>query len=243
MSTRRLVNRSRASEAASPAPRRQPISSETSSRPQQAPQAELPPYEPPACPLSTEAQQKLIALYNAHASNKYKTHIKGAISAITAAAGDANERLTTRQDALKKQIEKRKRNAQADVDDKIPDSEKNEEMFTKQLEKKVPDITKKAEAAIIELIDFGDELSMQASIFRDLSETIASVPVPQPPASRRRRVHSGSGEESEEEDPELLVEDDENLSALALLKIAKDDYATRYNSRTKRSRYVFRLLL
>ncbi|CAL3962619.1 hypothetical protein PZA11_000274 [Diplocarpon coronariae] len=235
MSTRRLVNRAHASETASPAPRRQTQASETPVR-QPPRQIELPPYEPPTCPLSAEAQQKLDALQNSLAYEKYKKHIRSAFKTVTNATADINDRLATRRDALQKTAEKRRRGGTQDGDK--TESEKNDEICTRKLERAVQVETEKAEAAVRELIDYGDELRMQEILLKGVSRKIASAPARQPATSRRRRVALSSDDENGDEDePEPAAEEPDNFSAIELLKKAKEDYANAYNSKSKTSKY------
>ncbi|PBP17744.1 hypothetical protein BUE80_DR011301 [Diplocarpon rosae] len=235
MSSRRLLNRARVNETASPDPRRQPQASETPVR-QPPRQTELPPYEPPACPLSAEAQRKLDALQNPLAYEKYKKHIRTAITTVTNATADINDRLATRKDALRKTAEKRRRGGTHDEDK--TESEKNDEICTKKLERAAKVETDNAEAAVRELIDYGDELRMQETLLRGVAGNIASAPSRQPAKSRRRRAAVGSSDElGDEDEPEAAAEELENLSAVVLLKKARENYAHAYNSRSKTSKY------
>ncbi|EKD15282.1 uncharacterized protein L3040_001649 [Drepanopeziza brunnea f. sp. 'multigermtubi'] len=241
MSNRRLVNRARANEPASHASsHRQPRASETPARQQQARQLELPPYEPPACPLSADAQQKLRDLQNPHVYAKYKSHIVGAIKVLTNATADVNDRYAVRKRAL--EINKGKRQRDGVPDENRTEDEKSNAMWTKQLGKKAPEETERAEAAVRELIDYGDELAMQEGIVKDVSMKIASAAVPRPVASRIPRPPVGGHDENEDEEDEpereIRAEEVENVSAVELLRKAKEDYANNYNSKSKTSRYA-----
>jgi hypothetical protein len=236
---RHLVSRSRNNEAGSPAPRHQERDSVAPGR-QPARQTELPPYEPPTCALSPEAQQKLDALRLDQDYNKYKKHLKAAISVVQNLAADSNERLATRKEQLRNTAERRRR--QGIEDDDKPDDEVKAEQYAKELDKKVSGITASAEKAIRELIDYGDELSMQESIMKEVSENIAAAPAPQSVAPRRRRDLGSDGENEDEEDEvEIPAADPENLSAVELLKKSKEEYAETYKSKSLQSRYDYQL--
>ncbi|TVY88091.1 E3 SUMO-protein ligase [Lachnellula willkommii] len=243
MSSRRhLVSRSRVNnQDSSPAPR-----GSESARQRDAPARQpvaLPPYEPPSFPLTHAAQRDLDNLRTNHDYSKYKKHLGGAIKAITGCATQINDQLTDRKELVRRGEEKRRLAGQGDEDK--TEEQNDRESQARFMERKVGDLTAKAEKALRELIDYGDELAMQDAMMTDVSGSIAAVPVVQPRASRHRRAR-GNGEDDEEENGEEDAsqdgdgspgEDQEVLSAVELLRKAKQDYLAQYSSKTMLERY------
>lgn len=223
-------------DAASPAPRRQQQRpSETPAR-QTARQTELPPYEPPVCALSAEAQQALDTLSNTYDYSKYRRHLDSAKAVVRNAAAESNDRLVTRQEAFPRAVERRRKEGVADEDK--PEAEVNDERCLNSFKRNNDIFTVQAEEAMRELIDYSDELAMQSAIMKDVVREITSAPAPRRAAPRRRRRDVGSDDEDQEEDEvEPPAADAEQMSALELLRQAKEDRAAKYASQSKRSRY------
>merc|ERR1712093_222460 len=139
--------------------------------------------------------------------------------------------------AFPRAVERRRKEGVADEDK--PEAEVNDEVCLKGFERNNTTFTIQAEEAIRELIDFSDELAMQSAIMKDVVREITSAPAPRRTARRRRRDVGSDDEEEEEEeeDAEPPAADPEQMSALELLRQAKEDHATKYASQSKRSRY------
>lgn len=219
----RLVSRSRLNADSTPA-RGRVRESEAPARQQH----ELPPYEPPSCPLSTAAKRKLDDLRTNRDAAKYNKHLKLAIATIPVAAAACNDRLSDRQEAVRKRANKRKHDGVEDAD--MPQDHIEAENYLKSFTKQVDSLTEKSEKALRELIDLGDEARMQDVILREVEENIPVAPA-QP--ARRRREDDEDGEEDENEAP---AADAEILSAVELIKKAKADYTSEYQSKTMRQR-------
>ncbi len=229
MSTaRKLVSRGRQHGDASPVPRNRQRRQDPGAPDEPTP---LPPYEPPSCPLSASAQKLIDGIRVNHDNEKYKKHLKGAIDAVKLAAADNNERLAMRKGIDQRRAEQRKTH-------NIPGNERPEihiedEGYTNGMEKQVSDLTARAEKALRDLIDYGDELVMQDSMLKEVSENLAAAPRLAP----RRQRGSGSHDEDEEPQDENAPATDENiLSAVELLKEAKEEYVRKYTSKSMRER-------
>jgi E3 SUMO-protein ligase NSE2 len=220
---RRLVSRQRRNEESSPASRPRQRESEAAPRQPTA----LPPYEPPTCPLTETAKRQLDDLRVNQDHTKYKKHLNNAITSITNCAMETNERLHARKDRVQKLAEKRLH--QGTEDDQKMDEYVEAERYAEHLEKKVSDITTQAEKALRDLIDYGDELTMQDTIMKEVHGNIEAPLAGQ--RQNRQRV------EGESEDSEDLAPDPDILSAVELFKQAKEDYAAEYSSKTMRARY------
>lgn len=220
---RHLVSRSRQHEESSPAPR-------GGGRDSQAPAhqpAALPPYEPPSCPLTANAKRKLDDLRTNRDTAKYAKHIKTALTVVTEAAGRCNERLTDRKGEVQKATERRKRTGVEDADKSQADIDA--ENYLKQFSKQIKTATEKADTAVRELIDLGDELAMQDTILRDVDENITVAPATRP-ARRQRGGDDDENDENGEED--APADDPEILSAIELVKKAKEDHARKYKEKS-----------
>ena len=235
MSSRRLVNRERANQDYSPVQRSRHRESEAVQEP-----ISLPPYEPPTCALTPSARRALENLRVNHDYSKYKKHTDSAIKAITNSIGDSNERLRIRKEQLAK-IASRRRDEEDDEDGE--EALKTKEAVVRGMENKVTSLTAKADKALRDLIDFGDELAMKETMMKEVSENIAAAPAPRPVARRQRRQGSNDGENAENE--EVGVEEDEEaevegsvVSAVELLKKAQEGYTTQYASKNMRDRYT-----
>jgi hypothetical protein len=154
---------------------------------------------------------------------------------ITTAAADNNDRLAMHQTAVQRHAESRK---SKDIpDDQKPEHHVEEEKYTNGLERQVSDLTAKAEKALRELIDYGDELTMHDSIMREVSENLATAPVARPAARRRQRGSDDEAEDEEEPQDENAPADNENiLSAVELLKEAKEEHTRKYTAKSMRAR-------
>ncbi|CAG8970991.1 hypothetical protein HYALB_00007659 [Hymenoscyphus albidus] len=211
MSSRRhLVSRARMNNeaSASPAPSR--------TAPQQ--NVELPPYQHPECRM-TEAQQQALAQLKAdHKYKKYKTTLKAAMSSLTNAAVSSNDRLHESKTNLETVANKRDK-GNGVVDDP-KEAELEQQRYHQVLEKKVREITKDAENALRELVDFDDEQKMHSTHLTEVIDTLKAAPP--------LRNH----DEMEDDEDDLGIP-----SATDLLKKTKADYATRYHSKSKVERY------
>jgi hypothetical protein len=235
MSSRRLVNRGRANQGSSPVQ----ISRHRDAEPAQQ-QTPLPPYEPPTCALTPNAQRALENLRVNHDYSKYKRHLDGSIKAITNSIGDSNERLRLRKEDLAKAATRR-----GEGEEDEDGTEKSKKRVVRGMENKVASLTAKADKALRDLIDYGDELSMQDTMMKEVSENISAAPAPRPAVRRQRREGSDEDEnlENEVEEDEETEVDGSVVSAVELLKKAQDEYTTQYASKSMRLRYNTHLIL
>lgn len=211
------------------------------SSPGQAPHQStpLPRYEAPSCRLSESGKRALDDLRVLHDYSKYKQHLTTSIKTITGSVGDSNDRLRIRKDEVEKIANKRR---QAGEDGEKSKEDLEREQFAAVLEKKVGDLTTKADKALRELIDYSDELAMRDTIMRDISDKIAAATPPIPAARRRPVDHDGENDEGDEnvdEEDEAHSTDEPILSALELLQKAQEEYKTAWTSKSLRTRYLY----
>jgi hypothetical protein len=228
------VNRGRANQDSSPAQRPRHRDPESAQEP-----TPLPAYEPPTCALTPTAKHALETLRATHDYSKYKRHLDGSIKAITNSIGDSNDRLRVRKEDLAKAASRR---SQAEEGEEKSQEDIERELYVDGMEKKVRALTVKAEKALRDLIDYGDELTMKETMMKEVSENIAAAPPPRPAIRRQRR--QGSNEDENAENEEVDVEEDEEpevdgsiISAVELLRKAQEEYTAEYASKSMRSRY------
>jgi hypothetical protein len=244
MSFRRSLISRQQRDAASPV--RRPRPSEAQSR--QPPP--LPPYEPPTCPLTETAKRSLADLASTDYYKKYEKHIKIAIQNITECAAESNDKLYESKESLKKLVEKREA---AEGDQEITLEEERAEQRVRELEEKVNKLTAESEKGLRELIDYTYELSNQKEMMKNVTEAAAAASAMgmssaagsrknRAGKAQRRQTNSLASDDDDDDDEEM--EEDETdttipasiLSLTELLKKAKEDYATEYNSKTMRAR-------
>jgi hypothetical protein len=212
-----LVSRTRVGETSSPAQRRRR-------------DASLPPYEPPAYPLSASQRRALDSLRLNYDRTKYRNHIKASMKLVTSVVGDSNDRMTALMAKVKRTQERARRQQR-----ELTEAECKEEEYTRRFEEKVVHGTEKGEMAIRKLIDFGDELAMRDSIMTEVGDKIAATPAPRLNLDNQMRRLD---EDEDEEDGGVGAPgaDGTILGPLELLKHAKGEYHIRYTARTMRER-------
>jgi E3 SUMO-protein ligase NSE2 len=226
-----------------PSPIQRPHPSEA--QPRQVPA--LPPYEPPTCPLTETAKRSLIDLNNDY--RKYEKHIQIAIQNITECAAESNDKLYESKESLRKLVERREA---AEDDQEKTEEEEEAEQRVKELEAKVGELTAQSEKALRDLIDYSHELAHQKQMMEDVTEAAAAASTMGMTSAAGNRK-SGAGKlQREQANPSTSSDEDEEmdevvdeanttipasiLSLTELLKKAKEDYASEYNSKTMRAR-------
>lgn len=202
----------------------------------------LPPYEPPSYPLTAGAKRALDNLAVRQDTAKYKSHLKKAIHNVTYSAVEPADRVHARQKRIKQQAEKRRQPGREH--EEKTDAEMHEEEYAEDFEKKVDQLTTKAEKALRELIDFSDELALHDQILKDVNEQIPAPVVPPSAEVRRlrRRARDEDDTEAEVEEDDHEQEDDapeadpEILSALEIFRKLKEQHETSYAAKTMRAK-------
>lgn len=209
----------------------------------------LPPYEPPTCPLTPSSKQALVNLGLGFGPRyaKYKSDIDKAIKIITTCTTEGNDRLYERKDELERAAKRREKGA---GDEEKTGDDREIGLITASLERKVEDMTKKAEKALRDLIDYKVEVGVQQDI---LQEVVDNIPTSGQGDNTGRRqtgrrlsnVGSDENEESmevdEEETPDPPAANEAILSPTELLKKAKEDYIKSYIAQTMHARYFWNL--
>ncbi|RFU35111.1 hypothetical protein B7463_g1247, partial [Scytalidium lignicola] len=240
--SRGLVSRARLNESATSSPARG-----RNTEPPEA-QTALPPYEPPSCPLTASGKQALARLGLSYGSRftKYRSDIEEAIKTITTCATEGHDRLYERKHELERAAKRREKGA---GDDEKTDYDREIGIIAASLERKVEDMTKKAEKALRDLIDYKGELEMQQTILQEVNDNIPDQTTQSQVSRGERRRRRPNIEDDEDEEESMDVDSEEEalqapatnvsiLSPVELLKKAKEDYAKAYSSQTMHSRYA-----
>lgn len=189
----------------------------------------LPPYDSQSYPLSLAAKRKLEELYLHHDYTKYKKNIKDAANILTKATYECNDRLWQRKQKLGA-LEERL-NSQDNMKEKVEGKHKKEEEKTQELQKKVDHITVRAEQALRDLIDLGDELSIQPSIMQEVAEKVNSLPA-NTQTQKRRSDSQGDSSESES------LTHPAGVRCVDILRDIKEKHANEYENKSMRERYA-----
>ncbi|KFY66484.1 hypothetical protein V496_02055 [Pseudogymnoascus sp. VKM F-4515 (FW-2607)] len=235
-SRRRLVSRTNQDAApSSPAPRTQASSSSRSA---------LPPYEPPAHPLTFLAKQQLNMLVDDTDYGKYRKHLATAITTLSNATVESNDTLTLARMKLERQVERR-RARESQREDGEEEIEKTEEEVAMEervakLEVEVERLTQEAEMATRELIDYSEELKRQEGLIRGVAQKAANAPGPRP--NRRRRRGAGDSDDDNSDDPDFENPEADAAadapSITELLAEAQAAAAAQYAAQSMRARYA-----
>ncbi len=205
----------------------------------------LPPYEAPSYPLTVSGKRALENITSSHDYKKYKKHLEVAIKNVTIGAAESNDLLYGAKDYVRKLAEKREEQG-------TEKSEREElmEVRAKELEDKVVRLTSKAEKALRELIDLGDEIAQQEIMLTEVSERAATsdsrAATGGASGSQRRRTRNALEDEDDDEDADYADQDMTDvpttqatlLSPTELFAQAKESYIASYAAKSMREKYV-----
>ena len=164
---------------------------------------ELPPYEPPSFPLNPAAQRAIAQLAHTHSLKKLDDSLGEAHSALSVAAGEINDRLTSKGIAT----EKRRKQDEQQGTQQDAETEDNIEQSLNELRDKVERMTQRMDESMRKIIDgqhsvqsIKDSIAHTATDTRANASTQASTQ--QAPTQRRRRpgVEVDDDEDEEDED-------------------------------------------
>lgn len=215
------------------------LASRPSTQSSQQRRAQLPPYQPPSCPLTMQHKLQLSNLAAEADYAKYKKHLGTCVSTLINATADSNEALkVAKEDLEDKRSKRRHREAtQAEAEDDDGNAAgvgKSQEEITleehvEKMTEKVERLSREAEKAMRQLIDYTDELRAQDQLMQGV---IAKAS--QPPPARRRQE---SDEEQDEDMPDAEADED-IVGPTEILKMAREDYNRAYGNRSMGNRYA-----
>jgi len=188
----------------------------------------LPPYEPPSCPLTVNAQRSLANISSSVDYRKYENHLKAAVANITNCTGDINERLYVKKERVRRMAEKREA---ADPDAEKSTAEEEAEDKVREMEIKVEKITAQSEQALRDLIDYKVELAEQSGMLDEVSEEATASNV-----QTHRNANYEEATQDEDGEMEGAASQATILSPTELLKKAKEEHDAAYKSQSMRVR-------
>lgn len=218
------------------------LASRPSTQSSQQRRVQLPPYQPPSCPLTNQHKLELSNLAAEADYAKYKKHLGTCVSTLINATADSNEALKiAKEDLEDKRTRRRHREARQAEADEAEDEDgnaagvgKSQEEITleehvEKMTEKVERLSREAEKAMRELIDYTDELRAQDQLMQGV---IAKASQPTP--ARRRQ---GSDEDGDEDMPDA-ADEEEVVGPTEILKMAREDYNRAYGNRSMGNRYA-----
>ena len=196
----------------------------------------LPPYQPPAHPLNTNAQRALHDLPRSHRVDGLKTHLTQAINSLTAAAGDINDR--SQHKSANHQKRKARRLARDDVG---PDEEENDtDHAVDKLQESVAELTAALEQRVRKIVDAKAAVENVTTVLRELDSNLSNAQgVIAPTQStlgasqlreKRRRPNVDLSDEEDE------AEQSSPRGPLGAFKHKIDNFHSEYENSSKRHR-------
>lgn len=179
----------------------------SSARRNNAPQIEipeLPPYQTPSAPLSTDLQRKLADLVTSGEYNDLQIHLDHAVKTLTNSAGEVNERLTEARVRYERNKERRrKRDATEDSNDDEEEAGDNTEAADQErlgeFERKAEAVTDQLEQRMRAIIDSETRLrgihDSMLKVSREEEEVPPTAFLPRQTRGHRRRREQDDDEE------------------------------------------------
>jgi len=226
-------------------------------RPPRGPTA-LPPYEPPAHPLTPAAQRTLQALPQTHPLTRLKRHLDVASTSLTELAGEVNDRYWQRADYVRRRKARRAGQGQGDEG-----AEAERELELERMRGEVEGMTAKMEESVRGVLDTkarveGTEsalVEVAANVVAGNGTAAAGVGGTQSTLGASQFRQGGKGrrggrgravdDEEEEEGSEFEEEPStqgengqENVGPSQLLRKKMEEHTVRYDGLPLRTRYV-----
>ena len=205
---------------------------------------EVPPYQPPSFPLNPAAQRALAQLTQTHNLKKLDESLGEAQGALSNAAGDINERLTEKENYVKRQ---KGRNLEQGTQD--AEIEDDIEQSRDELRDKVERMTQRMDETMRKIIDgqhsvqsIKDSVAAMATEARANASTQASTQ--QLPSQRRRRPPGAEDGDDADEDyedfePTNPAAGTQNQpTPIETFRSKIEDAKTRYQSYSLTTRYA-----
>ncbi|KAH8776403.1 zinc-finger of the MIZ type in Nse subunit-domain-containing protein [Diaporthe sp. PMI_573] len=193
---------------------------------------DLPPYEPPKCPLAGDYMRQLNDLCTGRTNDTYEEQIALSAKLLSQSVYGINERVTNRRKVAAQnaaRAAKRKRGADDGEGDDETAAAESAESAVRELEEETLDLATQIEEAMREALDMQATLEDEKSTLRKLPELVAA---------RQQEVveQAQQGQEAGEEDadpPEVP-----GVPTLDVLKEACDTKAAEYDRLTAYDKYA-----
>ncbi|KZL81813.1 chromosomal organization and dna repair protein [Colletotrichum incanum] len=204
-----------------------------------APESDLPEYEPLACPLTAEAKRAIADLSNSRDVHRYQNHIKTSIRHLGFSVAGINDSIRTRHESLQRLAEKR-----ADSND-LNSQEKSQreldiENHIATLDEEVPRLTAEAEAALRDLIDRQIELDDEKAALADTVSYFQTLPEQAPRQRRRTRAEANADDSHADEEGDIVDDPPPppDHSVIDVLRQHRADKSRDYQRQTAYQRYA-----
>ncbi|ODA75869.1 hypothetical protein RJ55_08510 [Drechmeria coniospora] len=162
--------------------------------------AEMPSYQPPACPLNDGARRALGDLSSNRGTAPYEMQLKDSTRHLGLAVGDLQERLYARRQRLEGLQDKRSETGADKTAEEV-----RLEHHMQDFEPQVDALTRESEAAVRSLIDMKAELDDEAALLGDLYTTAATTHNTNVAAAAQRLAREAEDGNEAEEEKETVV--------------------------------------
>lgn len=187
---------------------------------------DLPPYEPPKCPLTAQGQQALKELSTSRINEKYKSGLDASAQLLSKSVYAINERLTNRKRIAEQTAERaaKKKNTGDGDGDAGHASVERAERAVKELGEEVSALTAQVEEAMREVLDMQATLQDERGVLAGLPDLVAERQ--QEVAAQAQQDQEGGGDDDDDENrdpPEV-----HGVPILDILQQERDSKAAEY---------------
>lgn len=176
---------------------------------------DLPPYEPPSCPLNDDGKQALKDLSNARINESLQKHLAESAKFLTSTVYETLETVASR-----------KRSA-ANIADKETKRRKEAKEKANELEEKVSPLTMRLEQSIREVLDMEAALQDEKQTLQDLPRLVARA------QAALAEEHQEANEEDDADSSEIV-----GVPILQILKTECDKKNALYSKLNMRAKYA-----
>lgn len=176
---------------------------------------DLPPYEPPTCPLNDDGKQALRELSNTRINDQLKKHLNESAKLLATAVYDTLDTVADRKRQAANTTEK--------------DTERKEDATRKaqELEQKVSPLTIQLENSMREVLDMEAALQDQKQTLQDLPRLIAQA------QQTLREQYQQENEEDDADSPEIA-----GVPIMSLYETERDKKSALYSKLDMRAKYA-----
>lgn len=184
---------------------------------------DLPPYEPPKCPLTDQGQQALKELSTSRINERYKSGLDASTELLSKSVYAINERLTNRKRLAEQMAERaaKRRNTGDGEGDAGHASVERAESVAKELGEEVSTLTAQVEEAMREVLDMQAALQDERAVLGGLPDLVAEK---QQELAGQAQRDQGDDDDDENQDPPEV----HGVTVLDILQEGRDAKAAEY---------------
>lgn len=201
-------------------------------RPAQQDSLELPPYEPPTCPLTDDHKRQLKDLCTGRINDTYEKQAAESVKLLSTSAYGINERVTTRKATAAQDAEraaKRRRVGDEGEGGEEAAAAERAEGAVRELEEEVLGLATQIEEAMREALDMQATLEDEKSTLRDLPELVTA---------RQQGLVEQAQQDREADEADADTPEVPGVPILDILKEACGTKAAEYDRMTPYEKYA-----